>query len=211
MSLAETTLSSACAATDNFVALASATSIAAGRILQVDGEVMQVSKAWTSGTTVPVLRGLQGTAVVAHVSSARVVHGDAEDFGRPGVGLSVLYPPAGRGRLVSSVTATSSLSLSPAGSDHVVTLNGTSVITLTIPVPTKDKDGDRLTIMANGAAAHILTFTGGLGGASTSYDVVTENGNAPVAFEAIACNEVWLPIVAVPLAGTVTNITATVT
>lgn len=210
MALAETTLSSACSLLDSSVVLASASSIAAGRILVIDGEQMEVSKAWTSGTTVPVLRGKGGTAQAAHVTSARVVHGDAADFGNPGASTSVNYPPAGRARLLTSVTATSDLALAPAGVDHVVTLNGTSVITLTIPVPTKDKDGDRLTLMGNGAAAHVLTFTGGLGGAGGSYDILTVNATKPVAFEAIACNEVWLGIVAVPAAGTVTDITGTV-
>ena len=91
-----------------------------------------------------------------------------------------------------------------------VILNGTSVITLTIPVPTKDMDGCLLTIVGNGAAAHILTFTGGLSGAGASYDVVTVNATAPIAMQAMACNGLWMSFTAVPIAGTVTNITGTV-
>jgi hypothetical protein len=71
-------------------------------------------------------------------------------------------------------------------------------------------DGCLLTIVGNGAAAHVLTFTGGFSGAGTSYDVITVNATAPIAVQAIACNAVWVALAAVPLAGTVTNITGTV-
>jgi hypothetical protein len=71
-------------------------------------------------------------------------------------------------------------------------------------------DGCLLTIVGNGAAAHVLTFTGGLSGAGTSYDVVTVNSTAPIAMQAMACNGLWTSFTAVPIAGTVTNITGTV-
>lgn len=207
MALAETTLSSAQGANDKTAVVASATSIVSGRLLLIDGEVEQVTKDYDgSSTTVPVLRGQNGTAQVAHVASARVTHGNAADFGNPGAGTAVNFMPAGRARLLESITATSTLTLAPSGTDHVVVLNGTSVITLTIPVPTKDKDGDRLTIIANGAAAHVPTFTGGLGGAGSSYDAVTFNGTGTLALEVMACNEVWCAICQPAMGGTVTNI-----
>ena len=208
MAFAETTLSSAVALLDTSIVVASATSVSAGRLIRIDSEMMQVQKNYTSGTTVPVLRGIDGTVQAAHVVTARVVHGDAGDFDVPAPPTVVTYPLI-RSRNLVSITATSTLTLPPAGSDLFVVLNGTSVITLTIPVPTTDMDGCRLTIVANGAAAHVLTFTGGLSGAGSSYDVVTINATAPTSFEAIACNDLWVPITAVPLAGTVTNITAT--
>jgi hypothetical protein len=170
--------------------------------------MMQVGQGYSSGTTVPVLRGREGTVQAAHVVTARVVHGLASDFDAPAGSTSVTYPLI-RAVQIQSITATSSLTLPQAGEDLRVILNGTAAITLTVPVPTTDMDGCRLTIIANGAAAHVLTFTSGLGGAGSSYDVVTMNGTGPVCFEAIACNDLWNPIVAVPLAGTVTNITAT--
>lgn len=209
MALAETTLSGACAEIATEVSLASLTSVSAGRLLQVDGELMQVTKAYASANPVPVIRGIGGTQQVAHVTSARVVHGDAADFGATGAGVFTNYPPAGRARKVESITATTAtLTLAPAGVDHVVVLNGTAAITLTIPVPTKDKDGDRLTVVSNGAAAHIPTFSGGLGGAGTSYDAITFNASGTLALEVIACNEVWCMAAAPALTGTVTNITA---
>lgn len=209
MALAETTLSSAVAVSDTVINVASATSVAAGRIIVCDGEVMQVTKGYvTAATAVPVTRGQAGTVTAAHASSARVVHGEATDFGASGAGVSVNYPPAGRSRLVTSVSATGTLALAAAGVDQVVVLNGSGAITLTIPVPTKDKDGDRLTIVSNTGAAHVPTFTGGLGGAGASYDAITFNATGTMALEVIACNEVWCMAAAPALTGTVTNITA---
>lgn len=211
MALAETTLSSAVTAGATSIVVASATSVAAGRIIQIGGEIMQVTKAYSSGTTVPVLRGQQGTSQVAHPASERVVHGDAADFGKP-VGLFTAYGSALRARRVISYTGTTAQTceLPKPGEDLVVVMNGSALNTLTVPVPTKDLDGSTITFVNSAAAAHALTFTGGLSGAGTGYDVVTLNASGQVAFTVIACNEVWVAMMAVPMAGTVTNITGTV-
>lgn len=212
MALVRTTLSTACALGDTSIVVASATSIAAGRIVLIDGEQMLVTRAYVNAsTTVPVLRGQGGTEQVAHVITAGVVHGDAADFVAQAAQSSAQFLMAGRPRVLTSITATSSLTLPAPGSDLFVILNGTSVITLTVPVPTKDMDGTFLTICGNGAAAHVLTFTGGLSGAGTSYDVLTVNATAPIAFQAVACNGLWNSLVAIPAAGTVTNVTGTLT
>lgn len=212
MALVRTTLSSACALGDRSIVVASATSIAAGRIVLIDGEQMLVTREYVNAsTTVPVLRGQGGTEQVAHVVTAGVVHGDAADFVAQAAQSSAQFLMAGRPRVLTSITATSTLTLPAPGSDLFVILNGTSVITLTIPVPTTDMDGTFLTICGNGAAAHVLTFTGGLSGAGTSYDVLTVNATAPIAFQAVACNAKWNSLVAIPAAGTVTNVTGTLT
>jgi hypothetical protein len=209
MALATTTLSSAVAVDDTSIVVASATSVDAGRLVLVDNEVMKVAQNYSSGTTVDVMRGVNGSATVSHVISSNVTHGDATDFSTPASQEIVSYQ-ASRATVISSITATGTLTLPAAGTDARVVLNGTSVIALTIPVPTKDMDGTLLTIVGNGAAAHTLTFTGGLSGAGSSYDVVTTNSTAPIAFTAIACNGLWNSFVATPMAGTVTNITGTV-
>jgi hypothetical protein len=156
-----------------------------------------------------VLRGVNGSATVAHVVTSNVTHGDATDFSTA-ASQEIIGYQASRATVISSITATGTLTLPKAGTDSRVILNGTSVIALTIPVPTKDMDGTLLTIVGNGVAAHTLTFTGGLSGAGTSYDVITTNSAAPIAFTAIACNGLWNSFVATPMAGTVTNITGTV-
>lgn len=210
MALTRTTLSSAVAVTDTSIVVASATGFAADRIVRIDQEYMVVQKNYTSGTTIPVRRGQMGTANVAHVVTAGVVVGTAaDDYDTPGKAVSVNNPLAGRGRQITSITAdNSTVTHAPAGTDHVVILNGTSVINLTVPVPTTDMDGDLLIICGNGTAAHVVTFTGGFGGEGSSYDVLTFNASGPVAFSVIACNAVWLPFTQPAWTGTVTNLVA---
>ena len=206
MALATTTLSAACAQADNTIVVTSATSMAAGRLIVIDQETMQVVQTYVSGTTVGVLRGRDGSAQIAHKVTANVTHGLGSDFALPGNQGEVTYQTQ-RPVLVQSVSATSTLVLPPAGCDLRLILNGTSAITLTIPVPTKDMDGCELTIVGNGAAAHVPTFTGGLSGAGASYDALTVNATAPIAMKAIACNGVWVAVSAPGWTGTVTAIT----
>jgi len=215
MALTRTTLAAACAADATFLSVASATSIAVGSVILIEGEQMVVTKAYVLGTTnpVPVLRGQNGTLPVAHPITAGVVHGSPSDteWGNVSAQTAAQFMQAGRSRKFISITATSSLTLPDPGNDLLVILNGTSVITLTVPVPTKAMDGTVLTIVGNGAAAHVLTFTGGLSGAGSSYDVITVNATAPIAVQAIACNSLWVALAAIPVAGTVTNVTGTLT
>ena len=209
MALATTTASGAITAQATFITVASATSIAAGRLIKVDDEFMKAGQGYSTGTQVPVTRGEHGTVQRAHVTGANVVHGDAADFSLPPAqtspGLSYQWS-----RRIVSISATSTLTLPKMGEDLVVILNGTTVITLTIPVPTKDLDGCQLTIAGNGVAAHVLTFTGGLSGAGGSYDVVTVNATAPAAVSVIAINGLWYAPAAPAIGGTVTNIIGTI-
>lgn len=209
MAKATTTLSSAVTVDADKIVVASATSMAAGRLIRIDDEWMQVAQHYTTGTTVPVLRGREGSAQVSHVVTANVTHGLASDFPTPApqTSVTVAYQRAVELR---SITATGSLDLPKPGTDLRVVLNGTSVVALTIPVPTKDLDGCRLTIVGNGVAAHTLTFTGGLSGAGSGYDVITVNATAPAAFDFIACNGLWLAICGPAMGGTVTNIIGSV-
>lgn len=210
MASATTTLSAAVAVSDNSIVIASATSMAAGRLILIDQEIMQAVQTYVSGTTVGVLRGRDGTACLAHKTTANVTHGLASDFAAPGAQTGTTYPTV-RPTLIQSITAaTSTMPLPPAGCDLRLLLNGTSVITLTIPVPTKDMDGCLLTIVPNGAAAHLLTFTGGISGAGASYDIVTINATAPAAMQVIAANGLWNAIFAPAMGGTVTNLIGSV-
>lgn len=205
MALATTTLSSAVAITDNTIVVASATSVAAGRLVLVDQEMMKVVQTYVSGTTVGVIRGQDGTVTAAHKVTANVTHGAATDFANPTAPAVTTYPTQ-RPKVVTSITATATLTLPPASGDLVVVLNGTAAITLTVPVPTKDMDGTELTIVSNGVAQHLLTFTGGLSGAGSSYDVITINATAPAAFKFIACNALWMAICGPAISGTTTAI-----
>lgn len=207
MALATTTLSSACAQTDKSIVVASATSLAPGRLVLIDQEVMQVTQDYVSGTTANVLRGRDGSAQVAHKATANVTHGAASDFAQPGPQTYTTYPVADRAVVVQSISATSSLTLPPAGTDLRVILNGTSVITLTVPVPTKDMDGNMLTIVSNGAAAHVITFTSTLNNAGSGYTSFTNNASGTMALQVIACNGFWTCFSGPAWTGTVTKVT----
>ena len=212
MALTRTTLSAAVALGDTSILVASATGIVANDLVKVDEEFMQVLSTYSSGTTIPVRRGQNGTAQVAHPTTAGVVHAatsDAEWGGTP-AGVVVPYGLAGRRRRVLSYSATGAITLPVAGEDMVAILNGTTILAMTIAAPTTDMDGSLLYISANGAAAHTVTFTGGLSGAGGSYDVLTINATAPVTLGPfMAVNALWQAPVGVAMAGTVTNITAT--
>lgn len=207
MALTTTTLASACAASDTSIVVTSATGFAASSYLLVDNEQMQIAKSYASGTTIPVTRGQNGTFADAHVSGANVTVGTGSDFANPNASVVTAYALSARRRKVTSYSASGAITLPTAGEDVIAVLNGTSVLAMTIAAPTKDNDGARLTIIGNGAAAHTITFTGGLSGAGSSYDVFTVNATAPVAIEAIAVNGLWICPVAVAMTGTVTNIT----
>lgn len=215
MALSNTTLASACGVNDSKIVVASATGFAIGAQIRVDGETMKVSKGYVAGsTTVPVLRGQGGTYVSALPSGAKVRVGLSSDtaWGVLNAPQTVVpFPIAAPARQIMSYTAAGAITLPTAGNDMIAFINGTSVCAMTVAAPGTEDDGSVLYIASNGAAAHTVTFTGGLSGASTSYDVITVNASAPVLLGPfMAVNGLWQAAVAVPMAGTVTNLTATV-
>lgn len=215
MALTATTANGAITADQTTIRVASATGFTKGYLIKIDDEFM-LQTGDAVGTVIPVRRGVNSSVSAAHVTSALVRVGNpsnaggAADWTGNQVTTPTAYPLSGRQRRKVSVSATSTLALGSPGTDLTVDLNGTSVIALTIPVPTKDMDGDELNIMSNGAAAHTLTFTGGLSGAGTSYDVITTNATAPAAYKFVACNGLWLAYCQPPMGGTVTNIIGSV-
>lgn len=207
MALATTTLSSAVAVTDNTIAVASATSVAAGRLVLVDSEWMQVASSYVSGTTVTVLRGQQGSAVVAHGSSANVTHGLGTDFSVPPAGTVVTMPGARPRRIVTYV-ATAAIALPAAGEDLVVQLLGTSALTMTLAAPTKDMDGCCVYITGNAKSASTIQFasTVGLNNAGSSYDIITLQNAGNVGVWVMAINGFWNIFSAPAITGTTTAI-----
>lgn len=205
MALVRTTLSAAVAIGDKSIKVASASGFAVGYQIRVDQEQMEVDKGYDgSSTTIPVRRGIDGTAQQAHVSSAGVVCGVNSDWADDAAQTSVLYPIAGRARTVTSYSASGAISLPTAGADAVAVLNGTSVLTMTLANPGKGIEGSLLYVVANGAAAHTVTNTTGFGGAGSSYDVLTANGTGTCGFTLMAVNEKW--IIIGPVGGTLTNV-----
>ena len=203
MALATTTLSSAVAVADTDIVVASATSVAAGRIVLVDGEFMQVLQSYTSGTTVGVLRGQNGTATAAHAASANVTHGDATDFTVAAPGTANLKP----GLIAFTTTSYSAAGAVSFGAAQWTTavINGTGALAMTITHPNSSQDGIILCIVGNGKAAHTVTYTGGLGDAGSGYDVGTFDGSGQCSVLLVAANSIWVPMPS-PFSGTLTAI-----
>lgn len=207
MALANTTLGSAATATDKQFVVASATSLAAGLYGFCNGEIVQITKAYSVGsTTVPVLRAQEGTAQTAHPTSAQISwYLLASDINAPGAQLSVFTPLAGRGRYPTSVTTSAAWTPMAGNQDELVELNGTSVIALTIVNPTRDQTGKVVTFVGNGIAAHTITYTTtGFGNVGATADVVTFGANQMQSLQMIACGGFW--VLLGPLATATANV-----
>ncbi len=211
MALATTTLAAACTEIATSIQVAAATSMAPGRIIIIDGEQMKVQQSY-DGTSVlvPVLRGKGGTRNAAHVSGAYVTHGLASDFANPATAQAVSWPPGTRTRSVVSYTAAGAITLPVPGEDLVVILNGTAAVDMTIADPTKDLNGCIVYVCAGGAAAFTVTAAGGFGAGGGSYDKLTFAAGAQVAIWMIAADGAWVVPNSPAIAGTATNLLATI-
>ncbi len=218
MALANTTLASAQGTNDTVAVLAASTNVSARDKMEIDGEIQQVIQSYTTsgnGVNVPVLRGQNGGVASAHPSGAKVRVGPASDpeWGSQAPQTVVQFPIATPARQRASYTAAGAITLPNPGNDMVAMINGTSALAMTVADPQTALDGSLLWIASNGIANHTVQFATGLSGtgASGSYDVITINASAPVLLGPfMAVNGFWQMATAVPMAGTVTNITGTV-
>lgn len=192
MALTTTTLSSAVAVTDTTLVVASATGAAAGTLVRVDQEVMQIAKGYVSGTTIPVQRGQGGTATAAHPVTANVTFFLGSDESSQAPQSAVQWPVGSVPRTVASYSAAGAIGLPAPGSDAVAIINGTSALAMTLASPTKDMDGSILYIVANGKAAHTVTYTGGVGGGGTTMDVGTYTATEQTGCALMAVNGLWV-------------------
>lgn len=213
MALTNATLASACAASDTTLVLSASTGVSAGYQIEIDGELFQVNNSYTTagnGVNVPVTRGLGGSYAYAHPSGAKVRIGAGSDtaWGSQAPQTLVPYPIASPAMQRTSYSASGAITLPTVGNNMLAYLNGTSVLAMTVADPGTALDGSNLWIASNGAAAHTITFASGLSGGGGSYDVITVNATAPILLGPfMAVNGFWQMAVAVPMAGTVTNIT----
>lgn len=208
MALTATTLSAAVAVNDNSIVVASATGFAAGSQVLVDQENMQVAQNYVSGTTIPVLRGRDGTATVAHKVTAPCIVELASDLSGPSATTTVQFPPVRARRIINYATA-GAITLPAPGEDMVAIIDGTSTLAMTLANPTKDMDGSLLIIVANGKSASTVTYTAGFGNAGSSYDVITFQNAGQVSLPLIAANGIWVAL-NTPVTGTSTALSVAV-
>lgn len=189
MALATTTLSAAVTVNDNSIVVASATSFLANRLIRIDGEWMQVGQSYVSGTTIPVLRGRDGSVTAAHASGANVNHALASDVAAAPSGVSLdVTTPAQPAFPLFSYSATGALT--PVQGIHI--LNGTSALAMTLVSPDKSQDGQIMFCISNGKANHTVTYTTtGFGNIGGTADVLTFHATMQQATWWIAANGIW--------------------
>lgn len=207
MALNSTTLSNACAINDKSIVVASATGAVAGAFVRVDLEIMQITKEYTTGTTLPVIRGQDGGQPLAHPTSAKVQIFLGTDAWADGPGGPATGLPTQPARVMRSYSAAGAITLPTQGQDMVAVLNGTGALAMTLANPTADMDGCFLWVVGNGKAAHTLTYAAGLGNGGANLDVNTWAAGGQIALVLIAANAIWVPLGF--MAGTLTNITIT--
>jgi hypothetical protein len=203
MALTRTTLSSACGAGDTKISLTALTGLLAGMVIKCDGELMLVTSAYAGVNPVAVIRAQQGTYASAHPITAGVIFGLASDeaWSTPAPQTVTQFPMV-RARLQASYSAAGAIANPTPGSDLDVFLNSTVALAMTISAPSVDQDGDVMTIIGNGEAAHTVTYTGGFGGSGAGYTIATFTTGGQNAVVLKASNGVW--VLLSPMTGTLT-------
>ena len=207
MSLVTTTLSTALTGTgplaETSIVVASATSLAAGRIIKIGKERMAIAKAYVVGsTTVPVLRGWAGTFPATHPASVNVVHGDPSDFAAI-TGQADVDTPQYLTFSQNEYSASGEILTGEAWLTFV-NLIGTSTLAMTLALPDKTQDGQILIISGNAKSqSTVATTTAGFGNAGASYDTFTLQNAGNVALMLVANNGFW-SVLNSPITGTST-------
>jgi hypothetical protein len=192
MALTSTTLASPVSVNDVSIVVSSAAGFAVGMPFRIDSEWGQVAKGYVAGsTTIPCSRGFDGSATAAHKSGANVTVGLASDFQTP-LPQTMVTAPLQAAWPIYSYSASGAIP--PIAGVHV--LNGTGALTMTLTSPTKDQDGQILILIANGKAAHTVTYTTaiGWGGGAGASDVATFTASYQVGSISMAMNGVWVLI-----------------
>jgi hypothetical protein len=197
MAITLTTLSGAVSTTDaNVITVASATGAVAGAFVLIDQEVMQIQKGYPfSGvpiTTIPVLRGVDASLSQTHPTGAQVkFYLGTDTVALPGqqAAVTVITAPS---RVRTSYTAAGAITIPLPGNDAVAVLNGTTILAMTLANPTTDMDGCRLTVAANGKAAHTVTYAAGLGNLGAGATVITFRATQAQGVDLIAVGGFWV-------------------
>lgn len=185
---ANTTLASACGASDQSINVTSATGFAVGNLIQVDGEFM-VQTGAAVGTVIPVQRGgKNGTVQVAHAILASVTTGTASEFPGPQPGWT--NNPGRYKKQIVSYGASGAIT--PPTYDTIIFLDKATAAAMTLASPAATTpDGTEVTIYSNTAAAHTVTYTPGFNGDTTSSDVATFAATIGNSMTILAARGLW--------------------
>ncbi len=170
MALTATTLAAACGASDLTLSLTSSTGFAAGQDVKIDGEYMTCVAVPQSGLITVRSRGSNGTAAVAHaILAPAVTTANNADWVAVPTGAVNDKPPY----VDDIVTLSTDQEITLPRKNTTYIINKASACLLTISPGTEDALPVVLTFIANTAQAHLLTYTEGFLGDTTSSDVVT--------------------------------------
>lgn len=183
MALVRTTLSGALTTNSKSIRVASATGIAAGRVVKVDAELMYVQAVNPDvSTEFSVLRGYGGTTAVAHNTGAPVTAGANTDWPTP-------LPAQSDGVPVFSYAAAGALTV--AAGQHQLNTGAASAMTLANP--SLAQDGQQMEIIAGSAHAYTVTVATAFTGAGAG-TVATFGGAVGDNFLIEARNGLWVII-----------------
>jgi hypothetical protein len=217
----ETTTSAAVTIGTDRVVLASATNVAAGKVLYIDREALSVTS--VSSVTATVQRGMFGTAAATHASGAVVYAGSPNYFsGNDPAGPCVAANEVALKRIVLgsgniyncinsqwvrfrtggliAFTVAAPITYTTAGAITIkpgLSLIGSGgAIAMTLAAPTNSQDGMVMEITAITAQTHTITIAGGANGGSTATDVCTLSGSIGDSVQVKASGGVWYLIAA---------------
>ena len=187
MALAVTSLNGGITLNDTKVRLTAFTNPSTGPIgaqtyLQVDGERMLVTDA-TLSPVLSVTRGAQGTLASAHNTLAPITYGLSSDFTQAVSTNGVAGVP-----FYSYGVNDTNVTLPVV--DCTIYLDKASAIGITINSPNKDQT-NTIKFVSLTAAAHLITYTPGFYGNTTSSDVATFPSTVGAVFTIVARNGLW--------------------
>jgi hypothetical protein len=134
MALTTTTLAAACGVNDTKISVTSATGFAPQRLIQIDGEILAQSGAGSSGTTISVRRGVEGTTPSAHAIRATVATGTGADFAAPPPGEILVPALGGAGLLHQQMTTIPHAQILTLPTTGVIVVSAPGVNRLVVPL-----------------------------------------------------------------------------
>jgi hypothetical protein len=127
------------------------------QLIQIDGEYMLLDQVVASGVINVLMRGYNGTVAVAHDTLAPLTtSANAQDFGTVPVGAVDDRPPYTDDIVTCGQNGTIAV---PIKNTTLLLTKASALATTTLGAPSKAKDGVRLTITSETAAAHVITAT----------------------------------------------------
>ena len=190
MALATTSLNGAVTLNARQIRLTAFTNPSSGGIsaptkVLVDGEVMYVTDA-TLSPVLGVSRGMEGTKASAHNTLAPSVYGLTSDFTQSASTNGTAGVPE-----FSIAVNDSNVTLPVV--DCTIYLTKATALGITINAPNADQN-NTIRFVSLTAAAHLITFTPGFYGNTTTSDVATFPSTIGAVFTIVAKGASWNPV-----------------